>query len=704
MTKPLLFILSAGALMMSCTSRPSVQPPLAAQQPETLRVSHSPDRIDPWFWLNLRENPEVINYLNAENEYLDTMLAHTKPFQDKLFAEMKGRIKEKDSGAPWQYGDYYYYNRYDEGGEYAIFCRKKGSMDATEEILIDGNAMGMGLGYFSYWTTISHDQKVAAVMVDTVGRRFYDIRFKNLETGEWLPDEIMKTTGNLVFSTDNKTVYYSRQDEATLRSDRVLAHVMGTSSATDKEIYYEADQTLAVGLDQSKDAKYTFVSSGRTDANVVRFFANDKPFKQLTLIEPIAADVEYSVEHHDGNFIIRTNKNAVNFRLVSAPVSKPGSANWIDLVPQRDGILLNGFSVFKDFLVVDDVSAGLSTLRIIRWDDRSQHSIQFDEPAYYAGLGVSMNYESAWVRYNYTSMTTPSSQFDYHMVNREKVLVKQQEIPGGFNPALYKTERLMVPARDGRLIPLSVVYRVDTFKQNGGNPGWVYGYGSYGASMYAAFSISRISLLDRGFVYAIAHIRGGQEMGGDWYNEGKMMKKINTFNDFIDCSEYLVNQGYVAKDKLFASGGSAGGLLIGAVSNMAPDLYRGLIAAVPFVDVVTTMLDESIPLTTFEWKEWGDPRIKAEYDYMLSYSPYDNVEAKNYPAMLVLTGLHDSQVQYWEPAKWVSKLRVMKTDRNPLYLHTNMEAGHGGASGRFRSLKETALQYAFVMDLIGIEK
>jgi oligopeptidase B len=489
-----------------------------------------------------------------------------------------------------------------------------------------------------------------------------------------------------------------------LRTYQIKRHILGTPVSADAVIYEEKDQTLAVGISKTKSRKYFIISSGRTDASFSQYLDADKPGKPV-VIQPLMENVEYSVEHTGGDtFYIYTNLNAKNYRLAETPIARPGHENWKDIIPHREEVFLQDVDFFKDYLTLVEMTAGLTKIRIIKWADLSDHYIDFGEPAYFAGLAYNPEFNTQVVRYNYQSMTTPPSVYDYNMQTREKELKKEQPVLGDFNKNNYATERVMVKARDGKLVPLSIVYRKDRFKKDGTNPGWIYGYGSYGASMYPTFSTNRLSLLDRGFVYAIAHVRGGQEMGGAWYEEGKMLNKKNTFTDFIDCSEWLIQNNYVAKDKLFASGGSAGGLLMGAIVNMRPDLYRGVIAAVPFVDVVTTMMDESIPLTTFEWKEWGNPNIKEEYEYMLSYSPYDNVEQKAYPNLLVTTGLHDSQVQYWEPAKWVAKLRAMKTDNNRLYLYTNMDAGHGGASGRFQRLREIAREYAFVFDILELQE
>ncbi|EOZ96994.1 Protease II [Indibacter alkaliphilus LW1] len=661
-------------------------------------------RVDNYYWLNDREDQKVIDYLNAENAYMDTMLAHTKDFQEQLFKEMRSRIKEDDASVPYKLDDFYYYTKYVEDGEYPIYARKKGSMDAEEEILVDGNELGKEEAYLNFFTSVSHDHNLIAIIKDTQGRNFYDVSIKDLRTGEMLEDKIENIRSSAVWSTDNKSFYYSIPDPVTLRNYQVKRHVLGQDASQDEVIFEEKDPTLNCGVGLTKSKKYIIIGSGRTDASYAFYMDADKPGNPK-LIAPIEDNVQYSVDHAGGeDFYIHTNQDAVNYRLVKAPVSNPSKANWSDVIPNRSDIFLESVDYFKNYMAVEETKEGLARIRIVKFEDGSEYEIEFDEPAYSAGLGYNPAFDTEVVRYSYTSMTTPNSVFDFNMKTKEKELMKEQPVLGDFDKNNYQTERVIVTARDGKKVPMSIVYRKDKFKKDGSMPGWIYAYGSYGYSMDASFSSSRLSLLDRGMVYAIAHIRGGQEMGGDWYEDGKMMNKKNSFYDFIDCSKWLQDNGYVAKDKLFASGGSAGGLLMGGILNMAPEVYRGVIAAVAFVDVVTTMMDESIPLTTFEWLEWGNPNIQEQYEYMLSYSPYDNVETKDYPHILATTGLHDSQVQYWEPAKWVAKLRTMKTDNNRLFLYTNMDAGHGGASGRFERLKEVAREYAFVFDILGIRE
>jgi oligopeptidase B len=683
---------------------PSVTPPIPEKRPYEIISKHGHKRVDNYYWLKNRDDSAVIRYLNAENKYRDTMLAHTKPLQEKLFNEMKGRIKEKDESAPYKLDNYYYYTRYEEGYEYPVFCRKKGSLEAAEEIIADGNELGKGHAYFSFFTHVSPDHRLAILVMDTVGRRFYTLKFKDLATGKMMPDKIENTTGNAAWANDNKTILYGKQDPNTLRAHQILKHTLGSDTSKPILVFDETDETLSCSVSKTRSKKYFIISSSRTDASRNYFFEADHGAGTPQLIEPLRENVNYDSDHYNDRFYIRTNLNAKNYRLVEVPAETPGKEHWKDLIPNREKIFLKGFEIFNDHLALEESSEGLTSIRLITWATKMEHTLDFGEAAYDASIGYNPDVNANAIRYHYESMTTPPSTYTYTLITHEKNLLKQQEVLGDFNKDNYSTERLMVTARDGARIPVSVVYRKDKFKKDGSNPCVQYGYGSYGNSIPAYFSSIRLSLLDRGFVYAIAHIRGGEEMGGHWYEDGKMMKKKNTFTDFIDCSNYLLKNNYSAPDNLFANGGSAGGLLMGAIANIDPALYRGIIADVPFVDVMTTMMDETIPLTTFEWKEWGNPNNKDEYEYMLSYSPYDNVEKKYYPNLLITTGLHDSQVQYWEPAKWVAKLRELKTDHNIVILSTDMDAGHGGASGRFQSLKKTALMYAFIFDLVGIKE
>ncbi|HMP13684.1 MAG TPA: S9 family peptidase [Saprospiraceae bacterium] len=673
--------------------------PIATKIPKELSM-HGDIRVDNYYWLNDRENSEVVAYLNAENDYKDQMLAHTKDFQEKLFQEMKGRIKEEDQSVPYKENGYWYLTRYEQGQEYPIYSRKKGKLEAAEEIMLNVNELAKPYDYYNVaGLSVSPDNKIIAYGEDTLSRRIYTIRFKNLETGAMLPDQVPSVQGDIAWANDNKTIFYTLKDPQTLRGYKVMRHRLGTSVAKDVEIFTETDDTFYSFVYKTKSKKYIVIGSNQTLSNEYRILEADKPDGQFRVIQPRERDLEYSIDHFGDKFYIRTNLNAKNFRLVETPETATTKDNWKEIIPNRSDVLLEDMDLFKDYLVLSERKNGIRQIRIRPWNG-PEHYIKFSEDAYVAYTSTNPEFDTEVLRLSYQSMTTPASTFDYNMRTKEFQLLKQQDVLGGFDANNYQSERVYVSARDGAKVPVSIVYRKG-IKKDGKAPLLLYGYGSYGNSMEPYFSSSRLSLLDRGFIYVIAHIRGGEEMGRQWYEDGKLLKKKNTFTDFIDCAEWLLQNKYTSQDRLFAMGGSAGGLLMGAIVNMRPDLWKGIIAAVPFVDVVTTMLDESIPLTTFEFDEWGDPKNKEYYDYMKSYSPYDNVEAKDYPAMLITTGLHDSQVQYWEPAKWVAKLREMKTDKNPLLMHTNMEAGHGGASGRFRALKETAMQYAFLLDLAG---
>ncbi len=699
---PLLITAVLLALLPGCRpQRQTATPPVAKIQPAKLE-KHGHVRIDNYYWLRERENPEVIAYLKAENAYTDTMMRHTENFQNELYEEIVGRIKQTDVSVPYQQEGYFYYTRFEEGKEYPIYCRKKRSLEAPEEIILDANERAAGHGFYSTGSrAVSSNGNLLAFSEDTVGRRFFTIRVKNLSTGELLTDDIPSVTGNVAWANDNTTLFYAKQDPVTLRSYRIYRHVLGTNPAADPIVYEEKDNTFSCYVVKTKSKKYLMIASTQTLSTEYRYLDAHTPAGTFTVFHPRESGHEYSVDHYADHFYIRTNDRAKNFRLMKTPVTGTAKKYWTEVIPHREDVLLEGFEIFRNHLVVVERKAGLIQMRIRPWNGEGEHSIDFGEPAYLAYVSTNLEFDTPLLRYGYTSMTTPTSIYDYDMVTREKKLLKREEVLGGFDPEDYVTERLSAPAKDGKLVPISIVYRKG-LRKDGSHPLLLYGYGSYGASMDAAFSSPRLSLLDRGFAFAIAHIRGGEELGRDWYEDGKLLKKKNTFTDFIACAEYLVSQNYTAPDRLFAQGGSAGGLLIGAVVNMRPDLFKGVIAAVPWVDVVTTMLDESIPLTTSEYDEWGNPNVREYYEYMLSYSPYDNVEAKAYPNMLVTTGLHDSQVQYFEPAKWVAKLRALKTDSNVLMLRTKMEAGHGGVSGRYKQYRETAFQYAFLLDLVGI--
>ncbi|WP_343303420.1 S9 family peptidase [Chitinophaga niabensis] len=707
--KHYVFPLLAITTMMACNTtekkieQMNVTPPTVEKIKKEL-TANGDTRIDYYYWLNERENPKVIAYLTAENKYLDTMLSPVKGFREKLYEEMKGRIKEKDESVPYFENGYLYYTRFEEGQDYPIHCRKKGSGSAPEEVMLNVNDMAKGHEFFNVaGLNVSPDNKLLAYGVDTVSRRKYTLYVKNLETGELLKDVISETTGGSTWANDNKTLFYTRKNPTTLRSERIVKHLLGTAAAADMEVYFEKDETYNTYVYKTKSKKYIVIGSGSTLSSEYRILDADKPGGAFNVFHPREKDMLYDIDHRGDKFFIVTNWEAKNFRLMESPLDKTSKENWKEVIPHRSDVLLQGLDLFTDHMVLSERRNGLSQLRIINTTTKQEHYLDFGEPAYVAYSGTNPEMDSKILRYGYTSLTTPSSTFDYNMDTKEKELKKQQEVIGGYDPKNYVTERLMAKATDGTMVPISLVYKKG-FEKNGQKPLLLYGYGSYGNSIEPTFSSNRISLLDRGFCYAIAHIRGGQEMGRYWYEDGKMFKKKNTFTDFIDCAEYLIAQKFTSKEHLYAMGGSAGGLLMGAVVNMRPDLWHGIVAAVPFVDVVTTMLDESIPLTTGEFDEWGNPKNKASYDYMKSYSPYDNVEKKAYPNMLVTTGLHDSQVQYFEPAKWVAKLRELKTDNNLLLMETNMEAGHGGASGRFKAIKDVALQYAFLLHLEGIDK
>jgi oligopeptidase B len=679
--------------------------PTVAKKPTKLE-KHGDVRVDNYYWLNERENPEVIAYLEAENAYNDTITAHTKDFQKDLFEELKGRIKEDDTSVPYKLNGYWYIRRYEEGKNYPIHTRKKGSLDAPEEILFDVNEMAEGHAYYRLTgISVSPDNKLAAFGVDTVSRRQYVIHIKNLETGEIYKERIKNTTGSATWAADNKTLFYTNKDEQTLRSDKVYKHKLGDDVANDKLVFHEEDETFITFVYKTKSKKYLVLGSYSTLTMEYRILEADNPDGEFRVFQERVRGLEYNISHYKDHFYVLSNKdNAKNFKLSKTPEDKTSMEHWEDMIPHRPKVLLEDIDIFKDFFVLSERDNGLNKIRIIRWDGTEDYYLPFDNETYTANTNVNVDFDTDILRYSYNSMTTPSSIIDFNVVTKTKEVKKEQEILGGkFDKNNYVSERLWATSADGTKIPMSVVYRKG-IKKDGKNPVLQYAYGSYGATIDPYFSSSRLSLLDRGFIFALTHVRGGEYLGRDWYEGGKLMEKKNTFTDFVDCSKYLIEQKYTSPEHLYASGGSAGGLLMGAIVNMNPELYKGVIASVPFVDVVTTMLDDSIPLTTGEYDEWGNPNDKEFYDYMKSYSPYDNVEAKAYPNMLVTAGLHDSQVQYWEPAKWVAKLRELKTDDNILLLRTNMEAGHGGASGRFESLKEVAEEYAFLLDLENIKE
>jgi len=665
---------------------------------------HGHTRVDDYYWLRQRESAEVISYLNIENERAAKEMAHTRDFEERLFEEIKGRFKQTDMSVPYKRDDYYYYTRYEQGKEYPIYARKRDSLDRPEEIMLDVNALAEGHEFFSVGgTAVSSGQDILAYAVDIEGRRIHTVHLKNLSTGEILPDVLPTVTENLAWANDNKTLFYGKQDETTLRQFQIYRHVVGTDPAMDQLVYQEDDETFVAYIFKTKSKKFLMIVSAQTISQEYRYLDADDPHGEFKIFLPREREHEYHIEHFHDRFIIRTNDHAKNFRLLSTPMEKPERKHWQEIIPHRDDVYLGDFELFKDYLVLEERTRGLTQIRIVPWSGGEDHYLQFDEPAYRASLGANLEFDTVTLRFEYTSMKTPQSIYDYNMATRQKALLKREEILGGFDPDHYMTERLFARAKDGTEIPISILYRKG-MERDGRSSLLLYGYGSYGLSIDAAFASPRLTLVDRGFIFAIAHIRGGQEMGRQWYEDGKLLKKKNTFEDFIACAEFLIREQFTSTEKLFAMGRSAGGLLVGAISNMRPDLFKGIVAEVPFVDVMTTMLDASIPLTTGEYDEWGDPNQKEYYEYMLSYSPYDNVERKAYPAMLITGGLHDSQVQYWEPAKWAAKLRELKTDDNRLLLKTNMEAGHGGASGRFRRHHETAFSYVFLLALAGIRE
>ena len=697
--------LAALALTAAHAQNPSTamtKPPVAALKAKELKSPFG-TRLDNYYWLNERENPEVISYLNAENAYFEQQMAPVKGLEETLFQEIKGRIQEQDESVPYRDNGYYYYTRFEAGAEYPIYCRKKGSLSAKEEVLLNGNELGQGKSYYQIGgLEVSDDNQVMAYSEDVVSRRLYTLRFRNLKTGQLYPEQISNTSGNAVWAADNKTVFYTRKDPTTLLDYQLLRHTLGTDPAQDQLVYEEKDNTFRIQAHRSKSRQYVFLDIGSTMSSETRFLDAHQPTETLQVFLPREADHLYEVEHFGQDFYVRSNAGAPNFRLLKTPVTNTAKTAWQEVIAHRPDVFLENMELFKDYLVLGERKEGLLRLRVIQWQDKQEHYLNFGEPTYTAAISVNPEFDTPVLRYGYSSLTTPGSTFDYNMATRTKTLLKEQAVLGSFKKEDYVTERLYAPAADGTKIPLSIVYKKG-FRKDGTAPVLQYAYGSYGYSMNPTFSAARLSLLDRGFAYVICHIRGGQEMGRQWYENGKKLHKKNTFTDFTDCSKFLIDQQFTSADKLFAMGGSAGGLLMGAIVNNHPEYYKGVVAAVPFVDVVTTMLDETIPLTTGEYDEWGNPNQQEFYDYMLSYSPYDQVKAQAYPNMLVTTGLHDSQVQYFEPAKWVAKLRTLKTDQNLLLMHTDMAAGHGGASDRFKSLHDVAQQYAFLLLLLGVK-
>ena len=662
---------------------------------------HGDVRIDNYYWLNDKENPKVIDYLNAENKYYNEVTEHTKQFQEDLFQEMKARIKEDDESVPYKKNNYYYITKFKKGNQYPVYSRKYVNLEAEEEILFDVNLMAEGHNYFKLsGLSVSPNNKFASFGVDVLSRRQYVLQFKDLKTGAIFPEKIENTTGNATWANDSKTVFYTQKNPSTLRGEKIFRHILGSDPATDVEVFYEEEEAFSTFIYRTKSGKYLIIGSQSTVSTEYRILEADNPTGAFRLFQSRERDFEYEVAHFNDDFYILTNKdNATNFKLMKTSEKKTSKENWVEIIPHREDVLIEDISIFKDFLVVEERSNGLCEIRIMRWDGTEDYYLPFGEETYAAGVYSNPEFDTNVIRYGYNSMTTPSSVIDFNVETRAKEIKKEQQVLGGdFDKINYKSERLWATANDGTKIPMSLVYHKNT-QLNEGTPLLLYGYGSYGITVDAGFSTTRLSLLDRGFVFAIAHVRGSEYLGRKWYESGKLLQKINTFTDFIDCAKYLIDKKYTSREHLYASGGSAGGLLMGTVINMEPELFNGVIASVPFVDVVTTMLDDSIPLTTGEYDEWGNPNEKESYEYMKMYSPYDNVESKQYPNMLVTTGLHDSQVQYFEPAKWVAKLRELKNGKNLLLMHINMETGHGGASGRFEALKEVARDYSFIIDL-----
>jgi oligopeptidase B len=677
-----------------------LSPPIAEKFPHCLSI-HNDERIDPYYWMRDRTDSKVIAYLEAENAYTEAIMQPTEGLQKALYDEMLGRIKETDLSVPYRKDDYYYYSRTEEGKAYPIYCRKQGSLEAPEEVLLDQNALAEGHDFFSLGVMqVSPDHQLLAYSADTAGSELYTLFFLDLSTRQLYPENIPETYYSFAWANDSKTVFYTQVDAAN-RPFKLFRHTVGTSVEADVLVYHEQDDAYFLGVDKTRSEAYILLSLDSKVTSEVHFLDANDPHSEFRLIQGRSQGMEYGVEHHGDSFYIVTNDDAVNFKLVKAPVVSPSKDHWQTIIPHRDDVLLSGVSTFVDHLVIYERQGGLPTVRVQKLSTGDEHALSFPEPTYSVWEGANPEFHTNILRFSYSSMVTPSSVFDYNLDTQERELKKETEVLGGYDRSQYASEWIMATAPDGTAVPISLVYRRGTEK-NGQNPLLLTGYGSYGASYPVSFSSNRLTLLNRGVVIAIAHIRGGSEMGRNWYETGKFLHKKNTFTDFIACAEHLIKAGWTERDRLAITGGSAGGLLMGAVVNARPDLFKAVVADVPFVDVVTTILDPSLPLSVMEWEEWGNPNDKVYYDYMKSYSPYDNVEAKDYPAMLITGGLNDSRVSYWEPAKWTAKLRDLKTDSNLLLLKTNMGAGHGGASGRYESLKELAFDYAFLLNQWGL--
>lgn len=694
------FLLLMIILLQSCDMKKNEIIEPRAEKINKIMTMHNHERIDEFYWLNERGNPKVIDYLNSENDYRNSYMKDYKGLENELFEEIKSRIKEDDSSVPYLDNGYYYYTRFEKGKQYPIYCRKKDNLKNDEEILIDVNKMSQGHEYFRIGgIDISPNNKIMAYSVDTISRRLYTVHFKNLETGKKNTHTISNTSGGVSWANDNKTLFYNQKNTKTLRTEKVMRHSFNQNQK-DEEVYFEKDDEFNLYSYKSKSGKYIIIVSGKTISDEIRFLNANEADGDFKIFQKRVDGLEYSIDHLNDKWYVRTNINdSKNFKLMVCDEDKTSSDNWKEFIKHRKNVLLEGVEVFNDFFVITERENGQRRFNVISNKDGESHYIDFEEEVFSAYSSVNSEINSKTFRYGYSSMTTPNSTIEYNLIKKTKTVLKEAEILGGkFDKNNYESMLVWADARDGKKVPISLVFRKDTYKK-GKNPLLLYGYGSYGSTNSAGFSSVRLSLLDRGFVYAIAHIRGSQYLGREWYEDGKMFNKKNTFWDFIDSAKYLGNNSYVDRDQIFAMGGSAGGLLMGAIANMEPEVFKGIVAAVPFVDVVTTMLDETIPLTTFEFDEWGDPKDEDSYYYMLSYSPYDQVEEKDYPAIFITTGYHDSQVQYFEPAKWIARLRDKRTNKEPLLMYCNMDAGHGGASGRFEAYKETAMEYAFLISL-----
>ncbi len=698
---PELVLLCFLLLALSACSRKDTSPPVAEIIPHDVGVQGE-KLIDNYFWLRERNNPDVIAYLEAENAYTETIMKHTEGLQEKLYAEMVSRIKETDFDVPQKWGDYYYYKRTGKGLQYPIYCRKQGNLDSAEEVILDLNELAQGEDYFRVGVfKISPNHQLLAFSIDTTGSETYTIHIKDLKTGELLADQIPNTYYSVQWANDNRTLFYNILDDAR-RPFKLFKHKLGSDPATDKLVHFEEDDAYFLSLDKSKSQKYIFLTLGSITTSEVWYLDADRPDGKFKLIHPRQHMMEYYVEHHGDKFYILTNDDAIDFKLVAANVNRPAKKYWAEIIPHQLYRKLHEIELFQNHLVVYERERGLEKIRIRNLNSGQEHYVEFDEPAYAIRGSSNPDFHSQTLRFEFSSLVTPESVFDYDMEARTRDLRKCEEVLGGYDPQQYTSERIFAETQDGTQVPISLVYKKGLVK-NGRNPLFLYGYGSYGSTREPDFDPNRISLLDRGFVYAIVHVRGGGALGRSWYEDGKLLKKKNTFTDFIACTEHLIGAGYTSKENLVAYGGSAGGLLMGAITNMRPELFKAIIAKVPFVDVINTMLDASIPLTVIEYEEWGNPNEKEYYDYMKSYSPYDNVEAKDYPDILITAGLNDPRVQYWEPAKWTARLRALKTDGNRLLLKTFMGAGHAGSSGRYARLKDVAFDYAFIFDVLGIE-